>query len=67
MQNSVNDLFPFSGTWVHPLCKIVVKLSTNPFSLAVPGNSKFFYSREDSVLIDDKFVHFSDLLTDFRS
>ena len=65
MQNSVNDLLAFSGTWVHTLSENVVKLSTILFSLAVPGKSKFFYSREESVFIDDKFVHFSDLLTDF--
>jgi hypothetical protein len=52
MQNSVNDLLPFSGTWVHTLSKIVVKLSTIPFSLAVPGKRKLFYPREKSVLID---------------
>ena len=67
MQNSVNDLLAFSITYVRILGMIVVKLGMIPFSLAVPGKSKFFYSREESVLIDDKFVHFSDLLTDFRS
>ena len=65
MQNSVNDLLPFSITYIRILGMIVVKLGMIPFSLAEPGKNKFFYSREESVFIDDKFVHFSDLLTDF--